>query len=934
MLERSLLELVGGQCFSSAGLANTLLAYLREEKVYKCSTDKLDSLRANCGEALLRDIEQDRPRQFRRDDLRRVIDTLTKGTLFVSGQLPLMEKLSNSLLVRNGDYLHYRDTQVQAYARLAVDLDPNLLAAWHFSGWLDDLITPKAEAICRVLDNQTPLFAPLANPALPYAEGHVHLGGVSAAGLILGGQLLNAMETSEKELRKALHKDYPVLLRLRRLLGVVLDWVPARDERDTDAEPADWESQLRQACRDEPELSGKRDVLPDWELLLKRHVSVKYGSPEWLLAELARRARNAEGLTPHWLWLLVFLLRRYRHPNTPTTLRVVILYLLTESMRLRRQLIMDDLGLSRFTQDYFANGLRKTATNRHTRLNNLHHLLASPGDLLEAKGLPVFFKPQNVADFVQKLGSTLGQPLPPRPAWPAVSVTPPSAAELDYLRALEQWQFCAHFSRSVKDGKDGQRYAPDMGKLWANAENLQQGLQRTAGWNRPEFLGGRLNPHFRFEPARWMRGLDVAGNENDLRIEWFAPQLRWLRQGLEFQSSDLLVRSGMHLSIHAGEDYAHPLSGLRHVDETVRFCEMRDGDRLGHALALGVEPQDWAALHGDMVLPVDEHLDNLVWAWHHASLLSPRLPLAGQVLPLIERRIRRMQRYGAWLHRSEVDSRPRATRSHADAKETREELRYWLSHPDGRVTPELLFQAWLLRRNCHYQLKNIGDGPILGAKERCAVPDLARLQQAASHAEEWTPEALYRRRHQQLALGNASPFLVMVRVQHSDGCHAELNRSYEEPDEALLYDSDSPEELCFMNALQDYLLHEYARMGLIIEANPTSNIYIARVEKHSQHPIFRWCPPDESTLAEGSKHNVHGLRSGPIRVLINTDDPGIMPTTLRTEYALLREAAIELGIARTAAEDWLERLRRYGVEQFHRHHQPVFTLETTRATFT
>ncbi|MBP9528185.1 MAG: hypothetical protein KBE71_07495 [Laribacter sp.] len=921
MLERSLLELVGGQCFSSTELADTLQKYLRGKPAAGGGQlDPLASLRTNCREALLRGLEQDRPRQFRRDDLRRLIDTLTRETLFVSGQLPLLEKLSNSLLVRHGDYLHYRDTEVQAYARLAVDLDPTLLAAWHFSGWLDDFPAPGADAIRRVLDHQTPLFAPLPNPALPHAEGHVHLGGVSAAGLILGGQLLGALQTSKKE--------RTVLLRLRRVLGELLNWSSACGDGQAGVELSNWEARLRQACCDDPNLSGKSDLLPDWGLLTQHHAQAVAGSPEWLLAELARRAQRPGGLAHCWLWLLVFLLRRYRQPNTPSTLRVAILYLLTETMQLRRQLIMDDLGLSRFTQDYFPNALRKTATNRHARPPNLRHLLASPHDLLEAKGVPSFFEPQSIAGLALQLGHTLGQPLPHQQTLTIAPAGFPNAAELGYLRALEQWQFCAHFSRSAKDGKDGQRRAPALAKLWESAEDLQRNLQHTAGWNRPEFLGGRLNPHFRFEPARWLRGLDVAGNENDLRIEWFAPLLRWLRLGLQPHSPDAQVRSGFHLSIHAGEDYAHPLSGLRHVDETVRFCEMRDGDRLGHALALGIKPKRWVAQHGDMVLSVDDHLDNLVWAWHHASLLSPRLPLAGQVLPLLERRIRRMQCYGAWLHPLEISTSLRTTQG-------REELRCWVSQPDGRITPELLFQAWLLRRNCHYRLSKIGKTPILGSKEQCAVPDLTRLQQAGTHADDdWTPEALYRRRHQQLALGNSSPFLVVVRTQQSDRCHAELNHIPEEPDEALLYDSDSPEELRFMHALQDYLLHEYDRKGLIIETNPTSNIYIARVHKHSEHPIFRWNPPDESTLVSGGRHNRYGLRCGPIRVLVNTDDPGIMPTTLRTEFALLREAAIERGISRTVAEDWLERLRRYGVEQFHRHHLPIFSLEPASELFT
>ncbi|MGL4409019.1 MAG: hypothetical protein ACRCTU_11565, partial [Zoogloea sp.] len=507
-----------------------------------------------------------------------------------------------------------------------------------------------------------------------------------------------------------------------------------------------------------------------------------------------------------------------------------------------------------------------------------------------------------------------GMPMPEVPDIPGGPAKPPSQAEWRYLRALEQWQFCAHFSRSALGKKNGRQHTPDMAKLWSHAENLHQNMQRTGDWNRPEFLGGRLNPHFQFEPFRWLRGLDVAGNENDLPIEWFAPMLRWLRQPIPNPCTLHQPRSGFHFSIHAGEDYAHPLSGLRHVDETVRFCQMRDGDRLGHALALGIKPKRWIAQHGDVLLPVDEHLDNLVWAWHHATLLSRRLPLAMQVLPALERRIQRMLPYGAWLH-----TRP------FDAYTSRPTPQECICRPHERLTPELLHEAWQLRRNCRYTFTRLGKTPALSAKEQIAVPDLQRLQSSLRSEDEWSAEAQYLRRQQGLALGHASPYLVLVRAQHADDCHPELDHLPEDTQETVIHDSDSPEELRFMHALQDYLLHEYDRKGLIIETNPTSNVYIGRIGKHKNHPIFRWNPPDESLLAPGAKYNRYGLRRGPIRVLVNTDDPGIMPTTLRTEFALLREAAIERGIARTVAEDWLERLRRYGVEQFHRNHLPVFT---------
>ena len=171
--------------------------------------------------------------------------------------------------------------------------------------------------------------------------------------------------------------------------------------------------------------------------------------------------------------------------------------------------------------------------------------------------------------------------------------------------------------------------------------------------------------------------------------------------------------------------------------------------------------------------------------------------------------------------------------------------------------------------------------------------------------------------------------MVVVRMGDEAAAHDGFNtKGYATFDQKaadnILEDVDTSAELDFMHALQDWLLTEYDKLGLIIEANPTSNVYIARLKSYVEHPIFRWCPPDESKLNKGAEANVYGLRRGPVRVLVNTDDPGIMPTTLRTEFLLLREAATELGIGRTVAERWLQELRIFGIEQFQRTHLPVF----------
>ena len=526
--------------------------------------------------------------------------------------------------------------------------------------------------------------------------------------------------------------------------------------------------------------------------------------------------------------------------------------------------------------------------------------------------------------------------LPPPPYIFGEHEIPLDGNTLASIQAMERWQFCGHFSRS-DDHKQNQRPKPNSKELWEIAEMVMKTLDSASSWQMPELLGGTQNSNFHFQPARWFRGLDVAGDENALKIEWFAPVLRWLRSGFKPRPDGERASTGFHLSIHAGEDYAHPASGMRHIDETVRFCEMREGDRLGHALALGIVPKQWAAQQGEMMLPLDEHLDNLVWLWHHASVLSGALPLALQVLPMFERRIARFWRLSRWWQVPDWmagdAARQQASQNLAAGFE---------ASPLRHATPEDLYQAWWLRRNCLHRLGTVGDGWQVTSQERCALPDHQELSERRTLASQ-----LYQARHdwrraEEIACEHAGAQeqqdnrirkyqerLVIVRMGDEAAAHGGFypkggTKVGRRGDENILEDVDTPAELDFMHALQDWLLTEYDKLGLIIEANPTSNVYIARLKSHAEHPIFRWYPPDESALEYGAAANLYGLRRGPVRVLVNTDDPGIMPTTLRTEFLLLREAALELKVGRTVAERWLETLRQYGIEQFHRNHLPVF----------
>ena len=151
-----------------------------------------------------------------------------------------------------------------------------------------------------------------------------------------------------------------------------------------------------------------------------------------------------------------------------------------------------------------------------------------------------------------------------------------------------------------------------------------------------------------------------------------------------------------------------------------------------------------------------------------------------------------------------------------------------------------------------------------------------------------------------------------------------IRRQLEEPfgvDEGIHYDSVSAAELDLYEAIQDLQMEKYAAQEIIIEACPTSNIYIGRFQYYHEHPIFRWNPPEQDWLKDGGKFNRFGLRRGSVTVCVNTDDAALMPTTIQNEHRVLHKAAIEhyeVGINK--AEDWIERIRCKGVDIFRSNH--------------
>lgn len=106
----------------------------------------------------------------------------------------------------------------------------------------------------------------------------------------------------------------------------------------------------------------------------------------------------------------------------------------------------------------------------------------------------------------------------------------------------------------------------------------------------------------------YINGIDAAGNELYSRPEVFAPTFRHVRKELN------RIDKKIGFTFHAGEDFVHIISGIRYIYEAVTFLNMEKKDRIGHATALGINPDMWKTkLNDQLLIKKGEWLDNLIF---------------------------------------------------------------------------------------------------------------------------------------------------------------------------------------------------------------------------------------------------------------------------------------------------------------------------------
>jgi hypothetical protein len=137
-----------------------------------------------------------------------------------------------------------------------------------------------------------------------------------------------------------------------------------------------------------------------------------------------------------------------------------------------------------------------------------------------------------------------------------------------------------------------------------------------------------------------LRGIDVASIELAIAT-WVLRPLFDVVDRAAAQAAATLSRSHAEWSvtplrhtIHAGEDFARIAEGVRRVHEPFESGLLRPGDRIGHAVAIGIDPARWASRHPEAPQAKEERLDDLLWELDRYAL-GDFAPPDGRI-PIIE----------------------------------------------------------------------------------------------------------------------------------------------------------------------------------------------------------------------------------------------------------------------------------------------------------
>ncbi|GAA6767752.1 hypothetical protein AAFH68_37020 [Flavobacterium sp. CGRL1] len=370
-----------------------------------------------------------------------------------------------------------------------------------------------------------------------------------------------------------------------------------------------------------------------------------------------------------------------------------------------------------------------------------------------------------------------------------------------------------------------------------------------------------------------IRGIDAASSEFAASPEVFAQGFRYLKnhklKGTLNHLKGKINEHKMYATYHAGEDFYDIVDGLRAIDECVVFLNLGQGDRIGHALALGIDVNEYYEFKKyKLMLPKQTVLDNTVW------LLA------------------KIRKYGIAICRNEVNRLERLyeilfyelyQRNFDDESDFKKKYFH----------QTVYFDSWKLRGDDPYLYfdeleEEVYNKVNLTYWERCRINEIPSIVKNVRNNID--VKFLYQQYHFNPKIKEQGKMIKQLEISH--------------------------DYILLVKEVQKSMMHAIASLNIGIECNPTSNYLIGTFKRYAKHPITKFF-----NLGLEMDHNL--IKDCPqLSVSINTDDQGIFSTSLENEYALmaiaLEKEKDEFGKPKYNSKmisEWLDKVRQMGIEQ-------------------
>lgn len=359
------------------------------------------------------------------------------------------------------------------------------------------------------------------------------------------------------------------------------------------------------------------------------------------------------------------------------------------------------------------------------------------------------------------------------------------------------------------------------------------------------------SPSYRdYQP--YVVGMDTANLERDNPPELFGELYRHgqLIKGLQ----------NFHFTYHVGESYNTLLDGMRHIFEVVFRLHFEDGDRLGHALALGQDVNGYYQTKRQLLITNQQSfLDDIAWMY--------------------------------WLCRFEKDEKflPYLTGLFED-------FSIWLKEIyQEPITLKDYVDFYCLRgTSLDYLVEK-----VYGVEFLKSLNDLKSI----SPAKRWKMQVLFDEKFIDKNNSAICDAVFNVRAVKLYYCYEHNVRAFEHGQDTITVQIKEP-LLKLIQTVQQHLRIYLLEKGIAIEANPTSNAKIS-IEKY--YAELQFLNLNRKGLSDD------GTVDFPLS--INTDDGAIFQTMLPYEYALVGKSLMIAGESPERVYSYLAYLQRSSISQ-------------------